>query len=69
MSLVKFVDLTPRLFLSNDRLALRVAEALKNALMIELHLFLLLLFLLELKADELNLLLCNSPILYSLALE
>lgn len=69
MSLVKFIDLTPCLFLSNDRLALRVTEALQNALMIELHLFLLLLFLLELEADEFNLLLCNSPIFDSLAFE
>ena len=69
MRLIELIDLVLRLFLANDGLSFGVAEALQDALVIELLLLLLLLLLLELEADELNLLLCNSPIFDSLAFE
>jgi len=69
MRLVNLIDLILDLFFANDRLALVVAEAFQNALMISLHLFLLLLFLLQLEAHKFVLLLGHGPILYSLTLK
>jgi hypothetical protein len=53
MLLIQLIDLIFDLFLSNDRLALVVLEALKDSLVIFLILFLLLLLLLKLQLDEL----------------
>jgi len=68
VGLVELIDLILNLLFANDRLAFRVLEALHNALVVQLHLFLLLLLLLELKAHELILLLGHGTILDGLTL-
>lgn len=69
MGLAELIDLILGLFFADDRRAFIVAEALHYTLMINLLLLFLFLLLLELQTHELVLLLGNSTILDSLALQ
>ena len=69
MGLVEFIDLVFGLFLTDDGLTGVVLERFEDALVVQLHLLLLFLLLLELQSHELILLLGHSSILDSLALQ
>ena len=69
MLLVNLIDLTLDFFFANDRLTLVMLEALQDPFMIDLHLILLLLFLLKLQLYEFKLLIRDSAVLDGLTLE